>query len=83
MVENAEIIVALISIAPTITIAVISIYYNDKHNRRLADINQRHAEVMAELEHRFSMQRDDATARRDYKYSALKRLYNECEPLMF
>ena len=38
---------------------------------------------VVELTHRFEEQRAERDARRDYEYDAKKRLYAECEPVLF
>src|SRR4051812_6468842 len=41
------------------------------------------SERLQKLDNELQLEREESRARRDYDYEALKRLYAECEPLLF
>src|SRR5215467_13401515 len=66
--DNAAVIAAAISGA----ISILSILMSKRNNIELEKIKN-------DLE----IKKDEQTARRDYEYEARKRLYQECEPILF
>lgn len=63
----------------SLVVAVLAMVASRTNSRKLAESNERLAALTSTL-------RDDESvrsARRDYEYEALKRLYTECEPLLF
>ena len=65
---DTPIVVALVSAGASLVVAV------------LAQIGNRRTSVRLQ---RIEDERDERQARRDYEYEARKRLYQECEPLLF
>lgn len=66
---------ALLALAGTSVTAIITILVaiiTQRNNRKIAELNATLAERKSELD-----------ARRDYDYEARKRLYKECEPVLF
>jgi hypothetical protein len=65
---DTAVVIALISAAVSLVVAVVAQVGNRRTSMRLAEIEEERAE---------------RSARRDYEYEARKRLYEECEPLLF
>lgn len=65
---QASVVVALVSAAASLIVAVIAQVASRRTSVRLARLEEERAE---------------RSARRDYAYDARKRLYTECEPLLF
>jgi hypothetical protein len=65
---DTAVVVALISAGVSLVVAVLAQLGNRRTSIRLAELEEERAE---------------RSARRDYEYEARKRLYEECEPLLF
>jgi hypothetical protein len=83
-------VVALISLAGVVFVAVFNARATNRSEKRQAELAKetlaRQAESQEKLEDLRSVltqARDDETARREYKFDALKRLYSEIDPLLF
>jgi hypothetical protein len=66
------VVVALIAAAASLLVAVLSARTTLRTQKELANLNQQ-----------FQDQHAERNARRDYEYEAKKRLYAECEPILF
>ncbi len=67
-----EIVIAIIALVSSVITAVVSAIFNRKNEIRLKY-----------LENELAIKRAEQDARRDYEYEARKRLYQECEPVLF
>jgi hypothetical protein len=74
-----SILAALISVV----VAVITQLSNRKTQRELKDLELNNNEKLAKLNAALGKRKSEDDARRDYDYEARKRLYRECEPLLF
>ena len=78
-----EVLAAVVAAAASLVVAVSSILASARTNKRVAgltrDLEKQKLRLASELEE----QRAIRNARRDYEYEARKRLYGECEPLLF
>jgi hypothetical protein len=81
--EIITIIVAIISLLSSITVAIVSYILNKKKDKELKDIDLRYSENLKRLEKQLASEKSEEDALRDYKYEAKKRLYEEYEPLLF
>jgi hypothetical protein len=68
-----------VPVIASLVVAVIAMVTSFANSRKVASSNEKLAELTSKLRDEES-KRD---ARRDYEYEALKRLYTECEPLLF
>lgn len=69
---DPAVVVALVTAITSLLIAGLSGFFSFRSNRSLGKLN-----------HDLAKQRADRDARRDYEYEARKRLYEDCEPLLF
>jgi len=69
---NYDIIVAIIALVSSAITAVLAALFTRKNDVRLK-----------QLENELAIKRAEQDARRDYEYEARKRLYQECEPILF
>lgn len=69
---DPKIVAALIAALVSLLVAVVNAFWSRRNQRELETLKTRLSEEKAEQD-----------ARRDYKYDARKRLYEECEPLFF
>jgi hypothetical protein len=69
---TVQVWVAVIAAVASLLVAIFS-----------ATVSRRSQRQLAELSHRLDEQRAERNARRDYEYDAKKRLYEECEPVLF
>jgi hypothetical protein len=87
-------VTALIAAAASVVVAVVSAMLAARAGRRVSELDARLERQRVELEgelskqqlllsSRLEEQRSARSARRDYEYEARKRLYAECEPLLF
>jgi hypothetical protein len=67
-----EIVIAIIALVSSVITAGISAVFNRKNEIRLKH-----------FENELAVKRAEQDARRDYEYEARKRLYQECEPILF
>ncbi len=82
-IEDSRAIVSLVGIP----LAIISLFFNHKHAQNLenvkADLVKERNADLENLKSDLTDLRNDKNAYREYKYEALKRLYKECQPLVF
>jgi biopolymer transport protein ExbB/TolQ len=64
-------------------VAIVSVLATARTNRRVARLTEELEEQKLRLASELEEQRAVRDARRDYEYEARKRLYAECEPLLF
>jgi hypothetical protein len=83
-------VAALLALLGTVVTAIASIaiaLWTQRNVQKLAQLNatwtQQNAQTLAQLNAALGKQKSEEDARRDYEYEARKRLYQECEPLMF
>lgn len=76
---TATVFIGLVPAITSLVVAIIAMLTSFANSRKVASSNEKLAELTARLRDEESI-RD---ARRDYEYEALKRLYAECEPLLF
>jgi hypothetical protein len=69
---NYDIIIAIIALVSSVITATLTAIFNRKNDVRLK-----------QLENELAIKRAEQDARRDYEYEARKRLYQECEPILF
>jgi len=69
---DPKIIAALIAAAASLIVSIIGTLWGRKNQKDLETLKSELADERAESD-----------ARRDYEYDARKRLYEECEPLLF
>jgi hypothetical protein len=69
---NYDIIVAIIALVSSAITAAVAAIFTRKNEVRLKH-----------LENELAIKRAEQDARRDYEYEARKRLYQECEPILF
>jgi hypothetical protein len=69
---NYDIIVAIIALVSSVITAAATAFFTRKNEVRLK-----------QLENELAVKRAEQDARRDYEYEARKRLYQECEPILF
>jgi hypothetical protein len=69
---NYDIWVAIVALVSSVASAVISAIFTRKNEVRVKH-----------LENKLAIERAAEDARRDYEYEARKRLYQECEPILF
>ena len=70
--EEPDVIVAIIALVSSLITAIITAIFTKKNEIRLKH-----------LENDLAVKRAEQDARRDYEYEARKRLYQECEPVLF
>ena len=70
--EEPGVIVAIIALVSSVITAIITAIFTKKNELRLKH-----------LENDLAVKRAEQDARRDYEYEARKRLYQECEPILF
>jgi hypothetical protein len=88
--DTTAIIVAIISLASSISVGVFSYLSNQRlqrlnsiHEDRLTEINNLNSQELEKLKKKLGDEKSEQDARRDYEYEAKKRLYQEYEPLLF
>jgi hypothetical protein len=72
MPDQADVIVAIVTSAISLVTAAVTAILTRKNDTRLKH-----------LENKLAIERAEQDARRDYEYEARKRLYQECEPILF
>jgi hypothetical protein len=72
MAEQTDVIIAIITSAISLVTAAVTAIFVRKNDSRLKY-----------LENKLAIERAEQDARRDYEYEARKRLYQECEPILF
>jgi hypothetical protein len=70
--DEPDIIVAIIALVSSVITGIIAAIFTKKNEVRLKH-----------LENELATKRAEQDARRDYEYEARKRLYQECEPILF
>jgi hypothetical protein len=70
--EVTDIVVAVVALVASIITAIITAIFSKRNDIRLKQI-----------EHELNLKKAEQDARRDYEYEAKKRLYQECEPILF
>jgi hypothetical protein len=70
--QTTDVIVAIITSAISLVTAAVTAIFVRKNDTRLKH-----------LENKLAIERAEQDARRDYEYEARKRLYQECEPILF
>jgi hypothetical protein len=70
--SSLDVIIAAIALVSSVVTAVVSAIFTRKNEARLRY-----------LENELAIKRAEQDARRDYEYEARKRLYQECEPILF
>ena len=70
--EEPDVIVAIIALVSSLITAIMTAIFTKKNELRLKH-----------LENDLAVKRAEQDARRDYEYEARKRLYQECEPILF
>jgi hypothetical protein len=70
--DTTNVILAVIALVASIITAALSAIFSRKNDVRLKQI-----------EHELNVKKAEQDARRDYEYEAKKRLYQECEPILF
>ena len=70
--DITDISVAVIALVASIITAVVTAIFSKRNDIRLKQI-----------EHELDIKKAEQDARRDYEYEAKKRLYQECEPILF
>src|SRR3954454_13697589 len=83
---DARIWAAIITAAASLLVAAWSLYLAHRSTaaaRDQAKLNHTMQAELAKLTSALESERDAGKARRDYEYVARKRLYAECEPLLF
>ena len=78
-----ELLVAIIAAVASLVVAIVSVLATARTNRRVARLTEELEEQKLRLASELEEQRAVQDARRDYEYEARKRLYGECEPLLF
>ncbi len=79
----AEVWAAIIAAVASLIGALYSATKAKAAQRDLAELDDRFQRQRAELDSRLQEQRAERDARRDYEYEAKKRLYTQCEPVIF
>jgi uncharacterized protein YxeA len=69
---TTDIIIAIITSVISLVTAAVTAIFTRKNDSRLKY-----------LENKLAIERAEQDARRDYEYEARKRLYQECEPILF
>jgi hypothetical protein len=72
MADDPKILIALIAAVASLVVAIFNYFGSRQAQREIEILKAENAERKAETD-----------ARRDYEYEARKRLYQECEPLLF
>ena len=67
-----DIVLAIIALISSVITAAVAAFFARKNETRLR-----------RLENDLAIKRAELDARRDYEYEARKRLYQECEPILF
>lgn len=83
---SVKLIVAWIGIIGSVLAAIaalITAIINRQLSRRNQSDLERHQRELESLKATLDEQKAEKNARRDYEYDARKRLYQECEPLLF
>jgi len=80
---SKEVVAALITAGVSLLVALLSLWWSRKNQDALAKHKRKNQEALAELQHRYQTETAERDARRDYEYAARKRLYDQCEPLLF
>jgi hypothetical protein len=70
--QTTDIIIAIITSVISLVTAAVTAIFTRKNDSRLKH-----------LENKLAIERAEQDARRDYEYEARKRLYQECEPILF
>jgi hypothetical protein len=79
----AAVVVAVVTAVGSLVVAVTSQVLSRRANKELALESQKTSESLALLNARLEEEAKTRDARLDYEYEAKKRLYEECEPLLF
>lgn len=86
MTESASVLPALLTAGGSLIVAIISAYVayrsQERSIKNQADL-QRNQKDLKRLQAELDGRQSEHNARRDYEYEALKRLYQECSPLLF
>lgn len=77
------IIVALIAALSSLLVAVVGYFSTRRNQKTLSSIQQSNQRELEALKVELAERQAEKDARRDYEYEARKRLYQECEPLLF
>jgi hypothetical protein len=80
---GVAILTALFSVALTVYVQTKTARENRERDAEIASMKARTDMELSRLSATLAQQRDEAAARRDYTYEALKRLYREVNPLLF
>lgn len=76
---TATVLIGLVPAVTSLVVAIIAMLTSFANSRMVASSNEKLTELTARLHDEES----NRNARRDYEYEALKRLYAQCEPLLF
>jgi hypothetical protein len=74
---------SLMTFLGVIVAAVITQISSSRTQRKIKALEQQNSEALARLNAQISTAQSEDDARRDYEYEARKRLYKECEPVLF
>lgn len=78
-----QVLVAVLAAVASLAVAVISVRASTRTSKRVAALTKELEVQKLRLASELEEQRAIRDARRDYEYEARKRLYEECEPLLF
>lgn len=78
-----QVLSATIAAFASLVVAIFSVLATTRTSRRVAELTRELDEQKLRLASELEEQRAVRDARRDYEYEARKRLYAECEPLLF
>src|SRR3712207_627574 len=80
---TSAVLPAIIAATASLIVAIISVLVTARTSRRVARLTDELEKQRLYLASELEEQRAVRDARRDYEYEARKRLYEECEPLLF